>query len=209
MNIGSVYYFDTYFGHTTHKVMSPAQIDGLDLLVFWGGGDINPSFYGERNVHSHQPIHHRDSVEEEVMDAALRAGIPILGVCRGAQLACAKLGGKLYQHVDNHIGTHNMAIAEPYRRFSGDMSSIPTSSLHHQMMIPTTDMEVIAKAPGRSQKRCTQDDTEVGVHDDPEIIVHRDSKVLMVQGHPEYLPHESHLTRFTIKLLRHFFNVSI
>lgn len=209
MNIGSVYYNDTYFGHNTERVMSPAQVEGKDLLVFWGGGDINPAFYGERNTHSQMPSHHRDSIEEEVMEEALQQGIPILGVCRGAQLACAKLGGRLYQHVDNHVGTHGMAISEPYRRFAGDRANIATSSLHHQMMIPTRDMEIIATARGHSKKRMTQDDIEVGVHNDPEVIVHRDNKVLMVQGHPEYLPHESALTQFTIGLLRHFFNIAI
>lgn len=207
VRIGSVYYDDRYFGDDTTRVMSPTQIEDLDLLVFWGGGDISTRFYGEPNVHSQEPNHHRDSVEEEVMKAAL-GKIPILGICRGAQLACVQLGGRLYQHVDNHGTTHHMVISEPYLRFA-DASRIITSSLHHQMMRPPADCEMIAVTPGLSTRRLTSVKEEVGPHDDPEVLVHTDKKVLMVQGHPEYTSWNSQLTRFTRNLVKHFFGVTL
>lgn len=208
MRVGSVYYHCDYFHHNTVPVFSANDLIGLDLLVFWGGGDINPQIYGEKNIASDMPNYKRDAMEVEVMREAI-GRIPILGVCRGAQLACALLGGKLLQDVNNHGHSHPMVVAEPYRDIAGS-PIVNTSSLHHQMMVLPEGCEVIASAPGQStRRRISELDVEHGEHNDPEVAVHRDKKVLMVQGHPEYTPVTSDLTRFTVGLLNNLFGVAL
>jgi gamma-glutamyl-gamma-aminobutyrate hydrolase PuuD len=208
MRIGSVYYNDPYFGEDrTVGIIGKDQLNDLDLLVFWGGSDINPQIYGEKNTNSHGIHFSRDSIEVDVMRAAL-GNIPILGVCRGAQLACALLGGSLYQDVNNHTSTHNMVVNEPYRPYF-TRHTVCTSSLHHQMMRPTKDMEIVAHSKGRSTRRISERTHEIGEHTDPEIVLHRDKKVLMVQGHPEYLSYNSDLTQLTIALLDKLLGVKL
>lgn len=201
IKIGSVYYNDRYFGQGK-QIFKAAHVQDVDILIFWGGGDISPHIYGEPNVASYgEGGGHRDAIEVDVMQEALRLQKPILGICRGAQLACAVLGGKLYQHVDRHTSAHDMVIAEPYRDLAHD-STIRTSSLHHQMMIPTAEMEIIATAPGRSRCRENAEGVVYGDHNDPEVVYHAQKRVLMVQGHPEYTPQTSALTVFTKNLVQ-------
>ncbi len=39
----------------------------------------------------------RDALESAVIDQALANGLPLLGICRGAQLLNIRLGGNLFQ----------------------------------------------------------------------------------------------------------------
>ena len=75
--------------------------DRLDGIIFSGGGDINPDFYGGE---SHAMIYHldneRDHFELELAKKALERTIPILGICRGMQtLHLASHGKPLVAHV--------------------------------------------------------------------------------------------------------------
>ena len=41
----------------------------------------------------------RDAWEFELLSGAIRRGIPVLGICRGAQVVNVALGGTLHQHL--------------------------------------------------------------------------------------------------------------
>lgn len=43
----------------------------------------------------------RDELETMLLRRALNKGVPVLGICRGAQLLNVVLGGSLYQHIEN------------------------------------------------------------------------------------------------------------
>ena len=47
----------------------------------------------------------RDEIELPVLEAALEADLPTLGICRGMQALNVVMGGELVQHVENHSGT--------------------------------------------------------------------------------------------------------
>lgn len=99
-----------------------------DILILEGGTDINPEIYGEkRGRYTQSPDRQRDEVEIALFNSAVFSGIPILGICRGAQLACALSGGKLIQHIENHTRSHEVVTEEG--------ESYTTSSCHHQAMI--------------------------------------------------------------------------
>ena len=82
-------------------------IERLDALVLSGGSDVAPEHY-------HQPAHQhtkvvrpwRDDWELRLLDRALAADRPVLGVCRGAQLLNVTLGGTLDQHIPDTVGHH-------------------------------------------------------------------------------------------------------
>jgi gamma-glutamyl-gamma-aminobutyrate hydrolase PuuD len=80
-------------------------VERLDGLVLSGGSDVDPERYQQ------QPGRHttvvrpwRDDWELRLLDRALAADLPVLGVCRGAQLLNVALGGTLDQHLPDTVG---------------------------------------------------------------------------------------------------------
>lgn len=91
-------------------------IERLDGVVISGGADVNPAAYGaepEPGLGHTEPA--RDEWELAVIAEAIRTGVPLLGICRGAQLLHVHLGGSLTQDVglDDGVG---------HPRFAGDRS---------------------------------------------------------------------------------------
>ncbi|WP_318242125.1 gamma-glutamyl-gamma-aminobutyrate hydrolase family protein [Arthrobacter gallicola] len=74
-------------------------LDALDGLVTAGGPDVDPALYGH-NAHPltlSQPL--RDVHDLALTKAALAKELPLLAVCRGAQILNVALGGTLIQHL--------------------------------------------------------------------------------------------------------------
>ncbi|RZS34938.1 anthranilate synthase component 2/putative glutamine amidotransferase [Herbihabitans rhizosphaerae] len=81
-------------------------IGWLDGLVLAGGADIDPVRYGQLpHPTTGNPSTARDSAELALIDAARRLDLPVLAVCRGAQLLNVALGGTLHQHTPDVVGT--------------------------------------------------------------------------------------------------------
>ncbi|MBK5925847.1 gamma-glutamyl-gamma-aminobutyrate hydrolase family protein [Rhodobaculum claviforme] len=75
----------------------PADIADVDGLIVGGGDDISPDLYEGRLVASARLDPARDALERRLVLAALAAGKPVLGICRGAQMLNVALGGTLDQ----------------------------------------------------------------------------------------------------------------
>ncbi len=70
----------------------------LDGLLLPGGEDLDPSAYcAERHPQLGPTDKERDRTELLLTEWALAEGMPILGVCRGAQAINVACGGTLYQ----------------------------------------------------------------------------------------------------------------
>ncbi|AIF69891.1 hypothetical protein PAP_07505 [Palaeococcus pacificus DY20341] len=79
-------------------------LDLVDGILLSGGGDIHPSFYGEgatNKIRSIEP--YRDEFEIALVKEAIDNKIPLLGICRGAQLINVALGGTLYQDLASEV----------------------------------------------------------------------------------------------------------
>ncbi|WP_103382243.1 gamma-glutamyl-gamma-aminobutyrate hydrolase family protein [Pseudonocardia dioxanivorans] len=75
-------------------------VERLDALVITGGSDLDPARYGALPHEKTQPARpRRDATELAAVRAAVDRGIPVLGVCRGAQVLNVALGGTLHQHL--------------------------------------------------------------------------------------------------------------
>lgn len=80
-------------------------VASLDGLVLSGGADINPATYGEAaHPQTGAPRDDRDAFEGELLQAAIEAKLPFLGICRGAQMLNVELGGTLLQHLPDVVG---------------------------------------------------------------------------------------------------------
>lgn len=186
-----------------------AKADGIkdaDLIVYGGGSDVSPEFYGQHPIpQCGYPDRARDERERKVFKEAVDLGIPQLGICRGAQFLHVMCGGTLWQHVTNHTKDHLMF----------DITTnvmVRTSSTHHQMMKFNDDMTLIA---------CCDDDVATFYEDafekvdyaeeggfipqiEVEVCSYEPQNVLCIQGHPEYGPME--FTSWSMNLLKDWFN---
>ncbi|MET7483691.1 gamma-glutamyl-gamma-aminobutyrate hydrolase family protein [Streptomyces sp. NPDC005538] len=116
-----------------------ATVARLDGLVIAGGPDVDPVRYGaQRDPRTGPPAHARDAWELALIEAALTARVPLLGICRGMQLLNVALGGTLVQHLDGHAETPGVFGHHPVKPVPGtryatavpEETSVPT--FHHQ-----------------------------------------------------------------------------
>jgi len=179
----------------TVKVTQPDELDKNGVLILWGGEDISPSIYNQKVVHARAPAQpsNRDRLEIALYNAAVKLGIPIIGICRGAQLACALSGGTLYQHIqDGHHGDHEV---ETY-----DGQTMHTSSCHHQALnLEKVEHELLAWDKNRITTAFT--DTEVQKIIIPEVALLKETKTLAIQGHPEWMHHKDTFVKWCANLI--------
>lgn len=77
----------------------------LDGLILSGGGDLDPSCFGEEPVPGLGEITpERDLFELELTRQALKADLAILAICRGVQVLNVAMGGTLYQDINSQLG---------------------------------------------------------------------------------------------------------
>jgi putative glutamine amidotransferase len=83
-------------------------LNGLDGVIITGGRDMDPAGYGQqRHPSTDEPVpanRERDAWEIALVRGAIRRGIPVLGICRGAQVINVALGGTLHQHLPDVLG---------------------------------------------------------------------------------------------------------
>ena len=72
----------------------------LDGLLLTGGGDIDPTLFGEEpHPKLGNVIPERDVFELALIQKMLEINKPILGICRGAQIVNIAVGGDMYQDI--------------------------------------------------------------------------------------------------------------
>jgi putative glutamine amidotransferase len=119
-----------------------ALLERLDGICLSGGPDLDPEAYGAPDRHAElgptEPD--LDAFELALARAADERGIPVLGICRGAQALNVARGGSLHQHVPAHrqtepatATTHTVHV-DPGTRLAGLVGTRPlrVNSFHHQ-----------------------------------------------------------------------------
>lgn len=79
-------------------------LDGLDGLIITGGPDVDPARYDDEPHAMTRSQPGRDEAEALLVNAALEADLPLLGICRGMQLLTVVCGGRLHQHLPDLLG---------------------------------------------------------------------------------------------------------
>lgn len=147
-----------------------------DALVLCGGGDIDPRLYGSKRIHPRvYGVHEtRDMVEQVAMDDAREHHVPVLGICRGAQMINITAGGDLVQHIGerHRRGMHRiLTVRGSILRKIAPQENKRVTTLHHQMIGRVAEgYAITAIAPDQTV----------------EAIESGDRLHLGVQFHPEY-----------------------
>ena len=181
-------FLEKYGEHVVVRDSHEIKPDGF--VVLWGGADISPSIYGHDNLRSY-PNEWRDEIEVPLAKECIERGIPILGICRGAQMLCALAGGYLVQHATGHTRAHHDVITPDGERFK-------VNSLHHQMLagLENLDHDLLAWTPNaRSSMYIAQQEVPYD-YVEPEAVWFPKIKGLGIQWHPEYMDTGSEATQF-------------
>jgi len=163
--------------------IDPQDLRKGDILLLHGGEDISPSIYGkEVSIYTGAgpKLSRRDQIETNMAQEAINLGIPIIGICRGAQLLCAIAGGHLIQHVNHHGRDHQVE--------SFDGKKMAVNSCHHQMMFPWTvphEMVLSLKPPISDVHFDVNND--VVITEEPEGVYFNEIKGFAWQFHPEWM----------------------
>jgi gamma-glutamyl-gamma-aminobutyrate hydrolase PuuD len=94
---------------------SEELLDALDGLIFSGGNDLAPESYGaEADPTTTGTNPARDSGELALLTAALERDLPVLAICRGAEVLNVARGGDLVQHLPDVVGHegHRAVVGE-------------------------------------------------------------------------------------------------
>lgn len=141
-----------------------ALLERCSGLVLTGGGDIDPSAYGEA---PHPTLEYvspaRDEVELMVLARALERGMPVFGLCRGAHIMNVHFGGTLWQDIPSQVRTelahsqkagwgersHDVRVAPGSKLWSiVQTETLAINSFHHQGIKDVAPgLEVTAVAP--------------------------------------------------------------
>lgn len=202
----NVFVFGPEAGSSFNKLFARAHCykadtpDDADLVVFTGSGhDIDPQLYGEKPHRSVNLNAAQDKAALGLFSYCRTRGIPMFGVCGGAQLLHVGNGGSLYQDVNGHNGAHRM-WSEVDKIFIQKISSV-----HHQLCMPNERMDIIGTSRQSTERCLSPTDKDVGGNADIEAFWYRDTCCLGVQGHPEYSGYNKY-TVWCLKQIDHYMN---
>lgn len=195
--------FDPTYIAVGQKV-DPKLIEDSTIIVFTGGTDLDPALYGQKNVLK-KPVADkaRDEAEKQVFFDAASKGVPMLGICRGAQFLNVMNGGSIIQHVDNHTSRHNLVSIYP------EFKKVNVSSTHHQMMVAGKEAKWKAWSIGIADEyRWDKSVKDVKFKLDgfkkvkePECLFYPRTQSLCIQWHPEYDMDKSESRQLFYRLL--------
>lgn len=162
--------------------------NSIDGLLVTGGGDIDPTLFGEEphpNLGSITPT--RDEFEIAIIKKMMEQDKPVLAICRGCQILNIAAGGDMYQDIYNqtdkpllqhtqkaprHHGSHFVDVKEGSLLYQITQSNrLKVNSFHHQA--------VRHVAQGFQESGTASD----GIIEALESVEH--SFIIGVQWHPE------------------------
>ncbi len=174
--------------HQEYLDITDFKPENYDGLLLPGGVDIDPARYGEENTGCLGTFPELDELQFGVLDQCVKAGIPIMGICRGYQVINVYFGGSMIQDLKTakrharytleqpdqlHIShaNHGSWLAKIYD------TTFPHNSAHHQGIGRLGKGLII-------DSRCADDGVIEAIH-------HEKLPIIGVQWHPERMCFEN------------------
>ena len=149
---------------TDDEALLACAVDRLDGVLMAGGPDVDPAYYGEREIPSVNDIcPERDTSELTLLKLLWDADKPVFGICRGLQMMNVQRGGTLFQDLPTERPSdvsHRMKA--PYDRVEHTVTVVKDSPLfslcgaetigvnssHHQAIRTLSpDLNAMANSP--------------------------------------------------------------
>jgi len=177
----------------SHEDQNFDRVKECDGFVLCGGEDVHPRFYGRAEYVSEYNLDDldeaRDAFEIKVLQYAEQHQLPVLGICRGLQLANAFYGGTLIpdipsfgkpdhsKHGEGRDRYHQISVKKGtlLQGITG-VDTGEVNSAHHQAM---DDI-----APGLKVNAISADGVVEGAE---RTVADNHPFLLLVQWHPERL----------------------
>lgn len=188
------------------------DIKEADVVIFTGNLPLDPSSYGMRKVINFPASVKKDQREIQAYKQINPEKQIVLGISRGAHLACVMNGGKIIQGCDQNL--HNGNQTHPIKGDNNWVYEIP--STHTQLMYPYNLKKNLYHMlyycdprggyPSSDLLQGTgMNGVEVQNNFEPEIILFKGNKenptALAVQGRPELIP-GSPVSNMILKLVK-------
>lgn len=127
----------------------------------------------------------RDELEFSILNEALEKGIPVLGICRGAQLINIHFGGTLHRDIANfYTEQPQVNTVWPKKKVRLNAESTLYQVLGHQHVWVNALHNQAVDVLGNDLEIVAREENDV-----VQAIEHRSRKfVVGVQWHPEYMP---------------------
>lgn len=159
------------------------DLDAVNGVVIGGGDDISPELYGAEVKLEARIDPARDQFEREILEGVFSAQMPVLGICRGAQMLNLALGGTLDRDAYTTFPSRRYRTILPRKR----LQIVPGTRL--AKLVGTQDMRVNALHTQAVQR--LGKDLRISARDDGGMIqaIERtvDPFALGTQWHPEHL----------------------
>ena len=162
--------------------MNPVLVTGsfdakqCDGMIIPGGGDLDPSRYGQSNTASKNIDNALDERQIAAVRQCAEVGTPVLGICKGIQLINVAFGGTLHQDIGGHMGTWHKISKVSNGWFSAIYPGVINVLSYHHQSLDTV-------APGFTVEMRAADGTV-------EAFSNASLRIYGVQFHPEQMNNE-------------------
>lgn len=166
-----------------------AVLERIDGLLLLGGADVAADRYGAvPHPDSEPPQHTRDAVEIALVRAAIDAGVPTLGICRGLQIINVALGGTLRQHLPDELGSP--AHRRQLGRFAGNEHDVRLTPGSLAAAATGAEVQLVVSHHHQAVDTLADGLRATGLSEDGiiEALERPDGYLLGVQWHPEADP---------------------
>ncbi|MEP4467188.1 gamma-glutamyl-gamma-aminobutyrate hydrolase family protein [Marinobacter alexandrii] len=177
-------------GARTHYIRpgSNTNVLLLDGLVLSGGTHVHPERYGQQPQVTAHYDQQRDTTDRRLLEEAERIGIPVLGICRGAQFINVFHGGSLCQNVTP------LRVNTPHRPLLLPMQTVRLVNASRLGRLMQSSVIGANRIHSQAIKRLGRNLRVVALDNDhfvQAIENTHDQWLMGVQWHPEYLLYHS------------------
>ena len=126
--------------NTWHGSNAEAVMEGINAIVFPGGGDISPALF-----HEPEPVNttegfsaERDVSDYILMSCCLDKDIPVLAICRGMQVMAVVSGAEMIQDIPDYAGSMGKNYDNKHR-YEPDESGGQRACAFHDVSVTEED----------------------------------------------------------------------